>query len=179
MAVTTFRGEKNLGELADKLFTRLTPRQREKVEDALLKANPQLDQITELRSGTLLKVPDLPELRAKAKRAGDGPDDQLAAHLDAELAAFGKHLTQRFAAAQEAVAKTESVMNEPELKRVIALGYAANRSLTRPVRATVAVLRQILAQREALAASGQLQRLRVGWLRRQWRKLQVEIRARL
>lgn len=119
MAVTTFRGEKNLGELADKLFTRLTPRQREKVEDALLKANPQLDQITELRSGTLLKVPDLPELRAKAKRAGDGPDDQLAAHLDAELAAFGKHLTQRFAAAQEAVAKTESVLNEPELKRVI------------------------------------------------------------
>ena len=119
MAVTTFRGEKNLGELADKLFTRLTPRQREKVEDALLKANPQLDQITELRSGTLLKVPDLPELRAKAKRAGDGPDDQLAAHLDAELAAFGKHLTQRFAAAQEAVAKTDSVLNEPELKRVI------------------------------------------------------------
>ncbi|TXI31232.1 MAG: hypothetical protein E6Q69_11880 [Aquipseudomonas alcaligenes] len=119
MAVTTFRGEKNLGELADKLFTRLTPRQREKVEDALLKANPQLDQITELRSGTLLKVPDLPELRAKAKRAGDGPDDQLAAHLDAELAAFGKHLTQRFAAAQEAVAKTEFVLNEPELKRVI------------------------------------------------------------
>lgn len=42
-----------------------------------------------------------------------------------------------------------------------------------------AVLRQILAQREALAASGQLQRLRVGWLRRQWRKLLVEIRARL
>lgn len=119
MAVTTFRGEKNLGELADKLFTRLTPRQREKVEDALLKANPQLDQITELRSGTLLKVPDLPELRAKAKRAGDGPDDQLAAHLDAELAAFGKHLAQRFAAAQEAAAKTESVLNEPELKRVI------------------------------------------------------------
>lgn len=119
MAVTTFRGEKNLGELADKLFTRLTPRQREKVEDALLKANPQLDQITELRSGTLLKVPDLPELRAKAKRAGDGPDDQLAAHLDAELAAFGKHLVQRFAAAQEAVAKTDSVLNEPELKRVI------------------------------------------------------------
>ena len=34
-----------------------------------------------------------------------------------------------------------------------------------------AVLRQLLA------ASGQLQRLRVGWLHRQWRKLLVEIRA--
>jgi len=120
MAVTPFRGEKNLGELADKLFNRLTPRQREKVENALLKANPQLDQITSLRAGTLLKVPDLPELRAKAKRAGDGPDDQLAAHLAAELEAFGKHLTQRFATAQEAVAKAESVLNETELKRVIA-----------------------------------------------------------
>ena len=42
-----------------------------------------------------------------------------------------------------------------------------------------AVLRQLLAQREAFAASGQLQRLRVGWLRRQWRKLLVEIKARL
>lgn len=120
MAVTTFRGEKNLGELADKLFARLTPRQREKVEDALLKANPQLDQITSLRAGTLLKVPDLPELRAKAKRAGDGPDDQLARHLEVELQAFGQQLIKRFATAQEAVAKTESVLNEAELKRVIA-----------------------------------------------------------
>lgn len=118
MAVTTFRGEKNLGELADKLFTRLTPRQREKVEDALLKANPQLDQITELRSGTLLKVPDLPELRAKAKRAGDGPDDQLAAHLDAELAAFGKHLTQPgFLMRPAGVAGEASVYQQPAFHR--------------------------------------------------------------
>jgi hypothetical protein len=120
MAVTTFRGEKNLGELADKLFARLTPRQREKVEGALLKANPQLEQISSLRTGTLLKVPDLPELRAKAKRAGDGPDDQLAAHLATELEAFDRRLTQRFAAAQEAVARTEAVLAEPELNRVIA-----------------------------------------------------------
>ncbi|WJN57309.1 hypothetical protein [Pseudomonas sp. SO81] len=120
MAVTTFRGEKNLGELADKLFLRLTPRQREKVEGALLQANPQLEEISSLRAGTLLKVPDLPELRAKANRAGGNPDDQLAEHLSNELTAFARLLGPRFAAAQEAVAQTAAVLAEPELNRVIA-----------------------------------------------------------
>ena len=120
MAVTTFRGEKNVGELADKLFLRLTPRQREKVESALLQANPQLEELSSLRAGTLLKVPDLPELRAKANRAGGNPDDQLAEHLSNELTAFVRRLGPRFAAAQEAVAQTAAVLAEPELNRVIA-----------------------------------------------------------
>lgn len=42
-----------------------------------------------------------------------------------------------------------------------------------------AVLQQLLQEREALQRSGQLQRLHVGWLRRQLRKLQVELRALL
>jgi phage tail protein X len=120
MAVTTFRGEKNLGELADKLFLRLTPRQREKVEGALLQANPQLEELSSLRAGTVLKVPDLPELRAKANRAGGNPDDQLAEHLSNEMTDFARLLGPRFAAAQEAVAQTAAVLAEPELNRVIA-----------------------------------------------------------
>lgn len=120
MAVTTYRGEKNLGELADKLFLRLTPRQREKVEGALLQANPQLKAMTGLRAGTLLKVPELPELRAKANRAGGKPDDQLADHLSDELAAFARHLRPRFDAAQEAVEQTAAVLKEPDLNRLIA-----------------------------------------------------------
>jgi hypothetical protein len=120
MAVTTFRGEKNIGELADKLFLRLTPRQREKVEGALLKANPELDRIDHLRAGTLLKVPDLPELRAKANRAGGNPEEQLAEHLGNELVAFVRLLGPRFDAAQEGLAQTAAVLGEPELNRVIA-----------------------------------------------------------
>jgi hypothetical protein len=120
MAVTTFRGEKSLGELADKLFLRLTPRQREKVEGALLRDNPQLEELSSLRAGTLLKVPDLPELRAKANRAGGNPDDQLAEYLSNELTDFARRLIPRFTAAQEAVAQTDAVLAEPELTRVIA-----------------------------------------------------------
>ena len=117
MAVITFRGEKDLGELADKLFTRLTPRQREKVEGELLKANPQLQEMSALRSGSVL--PPLPELQAKAKRASDGPDDQLAALLSSELANFGKYLTPRFSASQEALLKTDELLASAEFNRAI------------------------------------------------------------
>ena len=119
MAIITFRGEKDLGELADKLFTRLTPRQREKVEGELLKANPQLQEMSALRSGSVLKVPPLPELQAKAKRASDGPDDQLAALLSSELANFGKYLTPRFSASQEALLKTDELLASAEFNRAI------------------------------------------------------------
>ena len=35
MPIAIFRGERTVAEIADKLFVRLTPRQREKVEAAL------------------------------------------------------------------------------------------------------------------------------------------------
>ncbi|MEF8701859.1 MAG: capsular polysaccharide biosynthesis protein, partial [Candidatus Accumulibacter sp. UW26] len=40
-----------------------------------------------------------------------------------------------------------------------------------------AVLRRLLETRDALAASGELEKLRVGLIRRQWRKLVVLLRA--
>jgi capsular polysaccharide export protein len=41
------------------------------------------------------------------------------------------------------------------------------------------VLNRILEERTALEANGGLHRLRVGWLRRQWRKLKVLVQAYL
>jgi hypothetical protein len=68
MPITSFRGEKSLAEIADLMFERLTPKQREKAEAAILKANPRLSDLSTLPRGAVLKVPDLPELRAKARR---------------------------------------------------------------------------------------------------------------
>ena len=42
MPIATFRGEKTVAAIADKLFVKLTPKQREKAEAALIKENPQL-----------------------------------------------------------------------------------------------------------------------------------------
>ncbi|TBW39869.1 hypothetical protein E0E54_01515 [Azotobacter chroococcum] len=120
MALTTFRGEKSLSELADKLFVRLTPRQREKAEAALLKANPQLAGLSTLRTGTVLQVPDLPELSAKARHIEENPHSQLITRLSAELKDFGTHLERRHQAAQRAVEDTDRVLaNDDELTKLI------------------------------------------------------------
>lgn len=119
MPILTFSGEKNLDELSDKLFVRLTPRQREKVSDALLKANPQLGELATVPPGTLLDVPDLPELSAKAKAQSDSPDQQLLAQLRNELGGYQKRLSARYDDAQIELAGTANVLGDQVLIKVM------------------------------------------------------------
>jgi hypothetical protein len=119
MPITTFRGEKNLGEISSKLFVRLTPKQKEKVEAALLKANPQLGEIGTLRAGTILHIPDLPELRSKTRRALESPDQQVLAQLREDLDAYDKHLATRSETAQTQVAATAALLKDKNLLRTI------------------------------------------------------------
>jgi hypothetical protein len=120
MPITTFNGEKNLDELSDKLFVRLTPLQREKVGAALLKANPQLGELSSVPPGAILKVPDLPELSAKTRGAPDSPDAQLMAQLQTGLASYDKRLGTRNEEAKVAITQTKRVLADPALIRVIA-----------------------------------------------------------
>ena len=119
MAITTFRGEKNLGDLSSKLCVRLTPKQKEKVEAALLKANPQLGEIGTLRAGTILHVPDLPELRSKTRRALESPEQQVIDQLREDLGAYDKHLAARSETAQAEVAATAALLKDKNLLRAI------------------------------------------------------------
>jgi len=96
MPIATFRGERTISEIADKLYTRLTPRQREKAEAAILKANPQLRNIHSLRKGAILRVPDLPELRAKTNRNLENPEAHIANNLADSLERFSKRIAERF-----------------------------------------------------------------------------------
>jgi len=96
MPIATFRGERTISEIADKLYTRLTPRQRERAEAAILKANPQLGNLRTLRKGAILRVPDLPELRAKTNRNLENPQAHIAKNLAQSLERFSKHIAERF-----------------------------------------------------------------------------------
>lgn len=92
MALITLRGEKNLGEIADRLFVRLTPLQRQKVEAALLRANPRLAKPGRLPEGVIIDIPDLPELRAKASPELDNPDRRVASMVRDAVTEGGKTL---------------------------------------------------------------------------------------
>ena len=95
MPIATFRGEKSTAEIADKLFVSLTPRQREMAEAALLKANPQLREIDSVREGSILRVPDIPELRPKTNRSLDNPDAQIARDVSEALRDYNSRLGAR------------------------------------------------------------------------------------
>ncbi|MDB5979767.1 MAG: hypothetical protein JWQ69_782 [Pseudomonas sp.] len=119
MPILTFSGEKNIDELSDKLFVRLTPRQREKVSDALLKANPQLGELATVAPGTLLDVPDLPELSAKARAVSDSPDQLLLAQLRNELGGYQKRLAARYDDVQAELEGSKRVLADQVLIKVI------------------------------------------------------------
>lgn len=95
MPIATFRGERSVAEIADKLFARLTPRQREKAEAELIRANPQLRDIANLRDGSVLRVPDIPELRPKTNRSLDNPDAQITNAIGEALRGYGGRLEER------------------------------------------------------------------------------------
>jgi len=55
-----FKGERNLDELAARLFPGSGPQAHKQATDALLKANPQLADLGRLPAGSIVVVPDMP-----------------------------------------------------------------------------------------------------------------------
>lgn len=120
MPIATFRGEKSVGEIADKLFVRLTPRQREKAEAAILKANPKLAEIDKVHEGAVLRVPDIPELRPKTARSLDNPDAQIAARIGGALRDYDRWLAERVERGIADTKEQTAVLKGAELRRALA-----------------------------------------------------------
>jgi len=119
MAIATYRGERSVSEITNKLFTKLTPLQREKAEAALLKANPQLSNLRKLPKGSILRVPDLPELRAKTSRSLENPDDQIVKQISESLDAFNKHMRQQVDSEQKSVKQQTALLKSARFKKDI------------------------------------------------------------
>ena len=119
MAIATFRGERSVGEITDKLYSRLTPLQRKKAEAALIKANPQLQKIRKLPQGAILHVPDLPELRAKTNRSLENPDDQIVKNIAGALDNFAKHISKQTGDEQKAIKQQAALLKSAKFKKDI------------------------------------------------------------
>jgi hypothetical protein len=95
MPFATFEGEKSVAEIADRLFARMTPKQRETAVAALIRANPQLERIEALRPGVVLVVPDIPALRPKATVSNESPDRQVLEELDRATRSYAERVIAR------------------------------------------------------------------------------------
>jgi len=120
MNVITFKGERDLKEVTNRVYRRLTPRQREKAEAAILKANPQLRNIRRLPKGTVLKVPDIPELQAKRKSNPENPILGFNKQISESLETFSKHFSERSKAEKEEAKKGISLLKDRKFKSAIA-----------------------------------------------------------
>lgn len=118
MPIVTYRGEANVGEVADKVYSRLTPKQREKAEAELIKANPQLKSVKKLTTGTILRVPDVPELRAKTNRKVENPDDQIANNIVKSLQVFASRMDKTVTQEKEALKEQAGVLKSAKVKRL-------------------------------------------------------------
>lgn len=122
MPIATYRGESTLDELVGKLYTRLTPNQREAAKAELLKANPRLGDLSRLRSGTILAVPDLPRLRPKIRttRQLEHPVTQVAGRLADDLEGYGKGLSGRFEQDRKDTGEQLELLAEERLQALLA-----------------------------------------------------------
>ncbi len=120
MNIITFRGERNVKEVTNRLFTRLTPRQQERAEAAILKANPQLRNIRRVPKGTVLEVPDLPELQAKRKPDQESPKSRFNEQLVESLGTFSKQFAEEASAAKEDSKVQISLLKSRQFKGAIA-----------------------------------------------------------
>jgi hypothetical protein len=120
MAIATYRGEKSVSEITDKLYTKLTPAQRVTAEAALIKENPQLSNIRKLPDGAILRVPDLPELQPKTTRNLENPDDQIVKNISQSLADFSKRLGEQVSAEQASIKQQGSLLKSAKFKKDIA-----------------------------------------------------------
>ena len=119
MNITTFRGEKNVSEIVDKQYARLTPRQREKVEAAVLKANPRLRNISKIRQGTILHLPDIPELRTKTSRSLENPDAQIAKNVADALSSFEDRFAEGAGVEEKSLKAQTALLKNAKFKKVI------------------------------------------------------------
>ena len=120
MAIATYRGETSVTEIADKLFVRLTPTQRAKAEAELLKANPQLKNISKVREGAILHIPDIPDLHHTERRDLENPRAQITKDLTSTLDDYAKRLVERTKAEQQASKTQTSLLKSARFKRLLA-----------------------------------------------------------
>ena len=94
MRLITLKSETDVGALADRLYTDLTPASRKLAVAALLKANPQLANPGGFKTGGVVNLPDLPDVKPRPGAAGSDPGADLVSSLQASVQDFGDRLAK-------------------------------------------------------------------------------------
>lgn len=120
MSIATFRGERNVADIAESLFTKMNDTQRKKVVEQLLRVNPQLRDISKMKKGTILRVPSIPGLRPKTNRSLENPEEQVAEELAEALNNFEERMQKRTEEDEKNTQAQLSVLKSDNFQAMIA-----------------------------------------------------------
>jgi hypothetical protein len=153
MPIATFRGEKTVADIADKMYLRLTPKQRKKAEAEILKANPQLNNLRAVPEGAIVRVPDLPELRPKTNRNLENPDTQIADAVSDALTALGTRFDARMKLAMADLKNQTSYTKDSKIKLVLGRTPELKEVLGATAKALAARTKALEARHDTLSAA--------------------------
>lgn len=107
MRILPIRNEESVSDIADKVFANLNTKSRKKVEAAILKENPTLKDFAKVRTGTIVKIPTIPDIKSKGSRSVSDPMGDLVDETVKSLAIFSKEFSANVSR-KEATLKTHA-----------------------------------------------------------------------
>jgi len=135
-----FKGERNLDELAARLFPGSGPQAHKQATDALLKANPQLADLGRLPAGSIVVVPDMPAAVNASETV------HPATFTPADSARLVNEHVTAFASALAAQSANAAAARDQELAQRLTTISDNTKAALKDVQAQQATLQQGLAQ---------------------------------
>jgi hypothetical protein len=120
MKITTYNGERNLTDLAHRLFEIKgagAKTRTQEIEAALLAANPHLSDLKQVAEGTPIVIPSF-EVEATPKESGSTAAT-LIRQIREQLDGLGKSLNDSVKQRAKELAATKEIMKDRDFKRLI------------------------------------------------------------
>jgi hypothetical protein len=116
------KGERNLSDLARRLFDIKGPRAAEltkQAQAALLRANPHLQDLAKVPEGTLIVVPDVPGVQPVATGPMSAVSSQVVSQLRQALAGASAAIQRSVSAEKQAADTIANIVSSSDFKGLV------------------------------------------------------------
>ena len=119
MSFIVFKGEKKIESLLERAYGDLKTADAKRAEEALLRANPQLKKLRELKPGALIVVPPLPGIRPTASSEAAEPMVEAVRATRGALDEYRKRLGEAIERERAEVTGVQELLRSKELNAAV------------------------------------------------------------
>lgn len=153
MRIVRFRGEASVEAIADKAYTELSSPLRAKAVKALLRANPQLATLENVREGSVLVIPEVPGVRPAPSRGPEAASEEIGDFLSQALQDYGKTMAARHEAFGTLVKEQQALLKDRQFKNAIGASEAAKELAGQAAKSISAEAKAAIENRKRLEAA--------------------------